>query len=112
MQKDYKIYLLHIRDAIKTVEDFTKGFDRERFLENKLVQDGVIRNLEIIGEASKNIPENVRNKYSDIDWKRMSGMCDILIHDYFGVDLDRIWGVVANRIPGLKLRIEKIIAGI
>ena len=101
MNKDYKVYLLHILDAIENIQFYTKGMPEEKFLKNKLVQDGVIRNLEIIGEATKNIPLNIRSKYPNIEWKKISGMRDVLIHDYLGVDLERVWQVLKRRLPAL-----------
>ncbi|MCK4827069.1 DUF86 domain-containing protein [bacterium] len=109
MSKDYKVYLHHILDAIKTIEKYIKGLSENDFYKNKLIQDGVIRNLEIIGEAAKNVPKEIQNEYSHIEWKAISGMRDVLIHDYFGVDLERVWGVLVNRISQLKKDISGII---
>ena len=108
MSKDYKVYLFHIRDAIKTIEKYTKGLGEKDFYRNKLIQDGVIRNLEIIGGAAKNVPKEIRNKYPQIKWKAISGMRDILIHDYFGVDLERVWGVLVNRFSQLKKDVTRL----
>lgn len=109
MSKDYLPYFLHILEAISNIEGYTSGMTEAAFLKNKLVQDGVVRNLEIIGEAAKNIPLNVRDKYRDIEWKKIAGMRDILIHEYFGVDLERVWKVLKKRMPSLKRGIAKII---
>lgn len=109
MNKDYKVYFLHILESIEDIERYTKGLDKTKFIETKLIQDAVIRNLEIIGEATKNIPPSIRNKYPHIEWKKIAGMRDILIHDYLGVDLERVWLVLENRLPVLKKEITKII---
>lgn len=82
MSKDYKVYFLHILDSIANIEKYTEGLNKKKFFENKVVQDAVIRNLEIIGEATKNIPTDVKEKYHHIEWKKIAGMRDILIHDY------------------------------
>lgn len=109
MSKDCKVYFFHIFDSIVNIEKYVKNMDKKRFLANKLVQDAVIRNLEIIGEATKNIPQVIRGKYPHIEWKKIAGMRDILAHDYLGVDLERVWGVLKNRLPALKKEIAKII---
>ena len=109
MNKDVTVYFFHILDAIGSIEKYTRGTDKKKFFVTKLIQDAVIRNLETIGEATKNIPAHIRNKYPDIEWKKIAGMRDILIHDYLGVDIERVWGVLKNRLPRLKREISKII---
>ena len=110
MSRDYTVYLLHILDAITIIESYAAELTEDSFRQNRLIQDGVIRNLEIIGEATKKLPKRLTNKYPDIEWKKMAGMRDVLIHDYFGVDLERVWGVVRNRLPDLRENITKILA--
>ena len=84
--KDYKTYLHHILDAIETIESYTRGISFEKFMAERLLQDGVMRNLEIIGEAVKNLPRSVRQEYKSVEWSKIAGMRDVLIHEYFGVD--------------------------
>ena len=89
MTRDYTLYLRHILDAITIIESYVAGLTEDSFRQNRLIQDGVIRNLEIIGEATKKLPKRLSKKYPDIEWKKMAGMRDVLIHDYFGVDIER-----------------------
>lgn len=109
MKKDPIIYIEHIGSCISRIIEYTEGIDEDGFLKNNLIQDAVIRNFEIIGEAAKKLNDDFRVKYSEIEWKKIAGMRDKLIHDYIGVDLWAVWGVVENIIPTLKTQIEDII---
>lgn len=90
-------------------KSITEGINEDGFLKNSLIQDAVIRNFEIIGEATKKLNDDFRAKYSKIEWKKIAGMRDKLIHDYIGVDLWAVWGVVENIIPILDNQIEEIL---
>jgi len=74
-----------------------------------LVIDGVVRNLEIVGEAAKNIPANIKDGYPDVEWKKIAGLRDILAHEYFGVDLEILWDIVENKLPDLKKQISRLL---
>lgn len=109
MRKNPIIYIEHISICIARIKEYTAGIDEAGFLANNLIQDAVIRNFEIIGEATKKLNEDFRATYSDIEWKKIAGMRDKLIHDYIGVDLWAVWGVVENIIPSLELQIQEIL---
>jgi uncharacterized protein with HEPN domain len=109
MIKDDIVYLNHIIDAISRIEEYVHGLTYDDFIENYLIQDGVIRQIQVIGEATKKISYNTRGKYPDIPWKDIAGMRDKLIHDYFGIDLDAVWDTVEKDIPLLKDEIQTII---
>ena len=109
MKKDYEIFLLHILESIEIIESYMHKISKKRFFEDKKIQDAVIRRLEIIGEAVKNLPESFINGHKNIPWNKIARMRDKLIHKYFGVDLDLTFDVVKSDLSKLKENIEKII---
>jgi uncharacterized protein with HEPN domain len=109
MKKDQIIYIEHIVSSITKIKEYTEGINEASFLANSLIQDAVIRNLEIIGEATKKVTEDFRKKYPEVEWKKIAGMRDKLIHDYIGVDLWAVWAVVEKSIPTLSSQIETIL---
>jgi len=106
--KDDLASIEHILLCIDKIQEYTKNLTAQDFINNELIQDAVIRNIEIIGEASKKISKDLELQYREIPWKEMSGMRDKLIHDYFGVDVDVVWKTVNEDIPFLKSLIENI----
>jgi len=107
--KDDKIYLFHIIECIENIKDYVAP-GKSVFFESKLIQDAVIRNLEIIGEATKKISAELRQKENNIPWREMAGLRDVLIHDYFGVDLSIIWNVVEKELPKIHTLIKDIMS--
>jgi uncharacterized protein with HEPN domain len=108
--RDHKLYLTDILNAIESIERFVAGLEAASFKNDDKTSSAVIRKFEIIGEAAKNVPDAVKQQYSDIPWKEMAGMRDRLIHFYFGVDYDLVWSTIKNRLPQLKLLISKTIS--
>ncbi len=102
------LYVRHILDAIRKIESYVSvGYDE--FMDKYHWQDAVIRELEIIGEAAKNLSPEFRDSRPDIPWRRICGMRDVLIHNYMGVDLDAVWEVTQKRIPELKRDMESVL---
>jgi uncharacterized protein with HEPN domain len=110
MMKSDKIYLLHIRDSISLILSYTENFTSEDFYKDNLVKDAVIRNLEIIGEASKKVSLELTLANPKIPWTKMAGMRDKLIHNYMGVDIELVWRVVEEILPSIKEEINQIIS--
>jgi uncharacterized protein with HEPN domain len=108
--REYKLYLIDIKEAIEKIEEYIKGISHTDFLESNKTIDAVVRNLEIIGEAARHIPVKIRQQYKGINWKDIVGMRNIVIHEYFGVDLDIVWKTIKERIPELKEKIKKILS--
>lgn len=109
MKKDPKIFLRHILDSIAEIEKNIKNISEEKFSLSTPIQDAVIRRLEIIGEAAKNISADVRKKYNFIPWKKIAGSRDVLIHQYFEVDLPAVWDTATKDLPQLKQEIETML---
>lgn len=109
MRRSPLLFLQDILASIKDIECFSKGVSEEDFLRNKEKQNAIIRSLEIIGEAVKSLPAQIKTKYQNVEWKKIAGLRDVLIHAYFGADLIRVWRVVKNDLPGLKKEIQEIL---
>lgn len=108
MKRDIGLFIEDILTSINYIEDFAKPLNKEKFSKDILRQSAIIRQLEVIGEAVKNIPDSFREKYPKIPWKDIAGFRDILSHAYFGVNADRVWNIIKINLPEFKKEIEKI----
>ena len=108
MKRSLKLFIYDIAECINNIGSFLNEISKESFFKDKLRQDAVVRELEIIGEATKNIPDSFRKEYPEIPWKKIAGLRDIIIHTYFEVDLDITWGIIKNDLPELKKQINQI----
>lgn len=109
MTKDPQVFLKHILESIEWIEKDMKDLSKDDFLKDVLVQDAVFRRLEIIGEAMRHLPGEFKKAHPEIPWQDIMDTRNKLIHDYFGLDLDLVWGIVKNDVPPLKEQIEKLL---
>jgi uncharacterized protein with HEPN domain len=109
MKKDDTVYLLHILDAIGSIEEYTKGMSENEFLSNSMAHDAVVRQIEIIGEAARNVSDEFQEKHSKLPWGKMTGIRNKIIHEYFNVNYAIVWDTVKDDLPLLKKAIKKIL---
>ena len=106
--KDDSAFIEHILDSINAIEEFSKNMNKEKLTSDRLRQSAIVREIEIIGGAVKNISESLKNKHPEIKWKEIAGTRDKMIHHYFGVDLNIVWDIIKINLPDLKDKILKI----
>ena len=109
MKRKFEFFLKDIIESIKSINDFIHKMDFQKFSSDDKTSSAVIRKIEIIGEATKNIPDPIKEKYKEIPWNDMAKIRDKVIHSYFGINYETIWNVAKDRLPEIKLEIEKIL---
>lgn len=109
MPRDSRVYLEDILEATRKITTYTGSLSKTSFLEDEKTLDAVIRNLEVIGEAVKKLPEDLRAQHSGVEWKKIAGLRDILIHEYFGLDAEIVWDIVRNKVPALDREVRTIL---
>lgn len=108
MTRELNVYLGDILESISKIEEYTRELTINDFEDDLKSQDAVLRCLEVIGEAVKNLPQDLKGRYPEIPWQRVAGMRDVLIHKYFGVKTERVWRVIRKDLPKLREQIEQI----
>ena len=109
MPRDPSLYLIDIQEAIERIRENPAGMNSQEFRKDRKTPDAVVRNLEIIGEASKSLPPQTKELAPDVEWRKVAGLRDILSHEYFGVDVDIVWDVIQNKLPGLLRAVERLL---
>jgi len=109
MPRDSRVYLEDILEATRKITVYTGGLSKAAFLEDEKTIDAVVRNLEVIGEAVKNLPEHLRTQHSTVEWKKIAGLRDILIHEYFGLDAEIVWDIVQHKVPALDREVRAML---
>ena len=110
MSRDSKVYLDDNLEAIQKILEFSRGMSLETLQKDAKTLDAVIRNLEVIGEAVKHLPEDIRSKQPGIEWRKIAGLRDILIHEYFGINVPVVWDVVQHKLPSLEKAIQQLLS--
>jgi len=109
MPRDSRVYLEDILEATRKITAYTAGLSKATFLEDEKTIDAVVRNLEVIGEAVKKLPEDLRAQHSAVEWKKIAGLRDMLIHEYFGLDAEIVWDIVQNKVPALDREVRTML---
>lgn len=108
--RDYDLYLEDILDSIVNILKYTKNSSYNQFLKDRKTVDAVVRNFEIIGEATRQLPKELKEKHQQIEWKSMIDFRNVVVHEYFAIDLEIMWDIIKTKLPELKLKIKKLLA--
>ena len=107
--RDPRVYLEDMLEGIRRIRSYAHGRSFEDFERDELVVDGIVRNLEVLGEAAKQTPDELKKTHPEVDWRKIAGLRDVLIHQYFGIDLVIVWDIVQNKLPALEFEVRRIL---
>lgn len=110
MDRDFRLFLFDIIDAINKIEKYLVGYTQDTFFEDELIQDAVVRRLEIIGEAVKHIPDHIKQEFPDVAWKKAAGFRDVVVHNYFGIDTSITWDTAKQDLPEFSQQIQTVLS--
>ncbi|OHB55073.1 MAG: hypothetical protein A2173_07905 [Planctomycetes bacterium RBG_13_44_8b] len=107
--KDDRLYLIHISECIERIESYIKGKNKKDFINSPLIQDAVVRNLQILAESTQRLSDEFKERESEIDWFELAGFRNVLVHDYLGLDIERVWNILVKDLPTLKIAIQRML---
>jgi len=107
--KDDRLYLIHIRECIERTESYVAGKNRQEFFDSTLLQDAVIRNLQVMAESTQRLSDQIKDAQSGIDWFEIAGFRNVLVHGYLGIDVERVWNILEKDLPALKKAIKRML---
>jgi uncharacterized protein with HEPN domain len=107
--KDDKLYIIHIRECIQRIEEYLGGGGKETFMASNLIQDAIILNLQLLSESTMRVSDEMQASHPEVEWLKIRGFRNVLLHDYLGVDLERVWNIIENDLSKLKSAVEKMI---
>ena len=105
MPRDYKLYLEDILEAIEKIHAYMQGVSFDKLQGNSMLQDAILHNLEIIGEAAKHVPDELKAKTSELEWRKIAGIRDVIAHEYFGISMEIVWDILQNKLPDLRSQV-------
>ena len=110
--KDDTLYLIHIGECMDKIDSYMAGVDRVRFLKSILIQDAVLRNLQVLAESTQRLTDEFKEALPDVEWYKIAGLRNILVHDYLGIDIETVWNIVEHKLPELRQVIERRVSNV
>jgi uncharacterized protein with HEPN domain len=107
--KDNRLYLIHISECIERIESYVVGRDKQQFLDSTLIQDAIIRNLQVLAESTQRLSDDAKESQSGVDWFKIAGFRNVLVHDYLGIEIEHIWNILDKELPVLKEAIRSML---
>jgi len=107
--KDDRLYLIHISECIERIESYIREKDKQQFLDSSLIQDAIIRNLQVLSESTQRLSDAAKESMSEVDWFKIAGFRNVLVHDYLGIDIERVWNILEKDLPALKKAVQKML---
>jgi uncharacterized protein with HEPN domain len=107
--KDDRLYLIHIKECIERIESYIAGKDKRQFLDSTLIQDAIIRNLQVLAESTQRLSDDTKESQNRVDWFKIAGFRNVLVHDYLGIEIERVWNILEKDLPVLKEAVKSML---